>query len=124
MVFERQVTLLHAYLTNTSTPVMTASCPGCQQASCSYRCHKITIRLYNCIQELGTLICSDSKLTITPIYSTVLSNQLIQMNFLGLNFSHIHGRRNLFTIMCAPTLIVANELIKMNLENCYRFFFL
>jgi hypothetical protein len=124
MVLERQVTLLHAYLTNRSTPAMTASCPGCQQASCAYRCHKIAIRLYNCIQELGIFICSDSKLTITPNYLIVLSNQLIHMSFLGLNFSHIHDRRKLFIIMCAPILIVANDKIKMNLQNCYSFFLL
>ena len=123
MVLERLVTLLHAYLTTTSNPAMTASCSGCQQASSAYRFHNITIRLYNWIQELGNLICSDSKLNLTTSYLSVLSKQLIQMFFLGLNFSHIHDRRKHFIIMCAPTLIVAKELIKMNLQNCYCFFF-
>ena len=93
MVLERQVTLLQPYLAPTSTLAMTPSCPGYQQAFCTYRCLMVKIRLYNCVQELGTLICSDSELTLTSNYLNVLSNQLIQKSFLGLNLSHMHDRR-------------------------------
>lgn len=68
MVLERQKTLLHAYLVPTSGLAMTLCCPGHQQASCACRCHKVTIRLYNCVQGLGTSICSDSELNLTPNY--------------------------------------------------------
>jgi hypothetical protein len=122
MVLERKVTLLQAYLAPTSALAMTPSCPSCQQASHAYRGHKITIRLYNCIQGLGTFICSDPELTLTPNHLRVLSNQLIQMSFLGLNFSHIHNRKKHFIIMCAVTLVVANDWIKMNLQNWESFF--
>ena len=66
MFSERQVTLLHAYLT-TSTLAMT---PIFQAAS------KLSVRtgatkLDYCIPGLGNLICSDSKLTDTPLNCTV-----------------------------------------------------
>ena len=100
---------------------MTPSCPGSQQASCAY---KVIIRLYNCVQGLRTLICSDSELSLTHNHLSVLSNQLIKMSFLGLKLSHMHDRGNHCIMMCAVTLIIAKWLNQNEPSKLLLLFFL